>query len=475
MTERDEYIEIEIRGDKFYARPIFSGQQPRSRIMKEVVEEIEDELSWWPSDDRGVFMGIEGVIRHQGDYYLIFPEECRQEQLTFSADQKLSPELIWRWWRRISASLAEALPAEVEEKGEDIPLIKIEHLRWSEGGDIKLLPPSTADYLLLYSEDDRPRLSEESYRPPELISRERENLNAEKVAVFNLAVIIYYLLTGESPHAGRDRSEIVERVRKGRMKPVEFSRPELAEEFRDLLRSCLEAEPEKRPDFSELSRKLAELEEGEVVKSENEIDRDKLKRQHKIFNIKKFLRYQVRRKWPVMAVIGILMIGLPLFFFTAGPEEFITPQHEPEEVAEYYYQAVNEKNVNLLEDTTGMDLGELRRMVSETHVMETVQQFYHLDEIEENGEEPSEEDLEERLETLFGVEDLELEHSQEDPPIIEANYTFFFQREEEVVRWQAEDEIYLREADGRWQIEQMRGFMENVIQGELPRVEESED
>ena len=484
MSSEDSISVINRDEGRVYGCHLFAGHDPRSRVKREIIEEIQDEISRWPRDSRGVFVDAEGVIRHQSNYYFtaresgwqksISPLDCEDE-----AEEK-KPGMILRWWRQ----LVEAL-LEVDYSSQDWSLLKVEHLRLDEEENIRMLPPRTAENILLYSRDLRPPLPEECYRPPELMKREEggdDPSSPEKVLVFNLGVIFYYLFTGDAPYQGRDRSETINRLKKGKMMPAKWLQPILGEELSDLLDACLQPDFEDRPFLSELLDRLEEMEEEGVlpdkgsgeekkgVKGAGET-RDKFRRQRKYFQYKQRISEMLRRKWPAVALIMVLAVGLPLIFFLGGPEEYVEPGHTPEEVAQMFYNAINEKNVNMLDDTGIIEFGELRRMVSESHVMETIQQFYEMEEFEDDVN--TIEDQEEPPgETLFGVEDLDLELIEEEPPVIEADYTFFFQiDEEEEKRLAAQDTLFLGRRDERWQIMEVSGFIERLMRGDMPEIE----
>lgn len=471
MAGKNKFVSWETEQGKLYGQPIFSGQRPRSRVMKDVIEEIEEEINTWEMDKEGIMLDCRGVFQHQTEYYLTAAEKNWGQRITSDEAGDLEIEQVYSWFLQLVEALLEVKTGE-----KSWPLIKLDHLRRDEENKLKLLPPKTADYLLLYSQDQRPQLPRECYRPPELFQAddgEREVKN-DKIMVFNLAVIFYYLLTGEAPYSGRDKSEILERVKKGRKIPAHIVRPEIGRKFSELLDRCLQPENHKRPGLKELKTELRDLSAEELVRPKRDINIKKIDRRRRIFRWKQTLYYQVRRKWPALAILAVLIIGIPLIFLTGGPERYITPGHAPEEVAEYFYQAINDKDVTMLDDTSNIDMGELRRMVTETHVMETVQQLYQTEDVEVEDEEITREEMGERLETLFGVEELEIELSEEDPPRVETEYIFFFQREEEVIRWPGGDEIIFQKIDDRWQIVRISGFMERVMRGELHELDESE-
>ena len=468
MAADSKIITLEAGEEEIYGRAIFAAHEPRSRVMKEVIEDIEKELSGWRKDDRGVLLECCGVRQHQGNYYLTSTRKDWQEKFSPRPGEKTYEiEQIMSWIEKLLEALSE-----VEIDYQKLLPLRVDHLRLTEEGEIILLPPRTADYLQLYSEDERPELAEECYRPPEMFRAEKGEVDGgeqhEKSLVFNLAVIFYYLLTGEAPYQGRDKSEILARIKNGRMLSAHLNRPEIGEVLSGILSRALSPDPEDRPGLQELQQELKVLGESDIKTSSQDIEISSIERRKRLFNFKQTLHYQLRRRWVILAIAAVLIIGLPLIFFTGGPEQFITSRDTPEEVAEHFYRAVNEKNVTRLDDTGTIDLGELRRMVTEAHVMESMQELYQMEDIEaEEEEEVPEEELEERLETLFGVEELNLELEDEEPVLVRAEYDFFFQTEEETLTWEASDELLLERIDDRWQIVAIRGFMERVIAGEL--------
>ena len=316
VTGKDNFVRFKTEEGEVYAQSIFSGQQPRSRVMKDVITEIEEEIDNWDVDKSGIMLDCREVIQHQSNYYLTAADSHWQQKLV-STDAAVDFEIdqVYNWFKQLVKALQE-----VEADKKTWPLIKLNHLRQDERGQLKLLPPKTADYLLLYSEDLRPVIPEECYRPPELFQADEreEKLKDEKTLVFNLGVIVYYLLTGEPPYNGRDKSEIIERVQKGRMVPAHILRPELGQKFSKLLSRCLQPEPNERPALQEVQAELRGFKTEELYTPAEDINSSKIARRRRLFNWKQTVYYQVRRRWPALAILAVLIIGIPLIFLTEG-------------------------------------------------------------------------------------------------------------------------------------------------------------
>ena len=470
MRSENLFKKFEREGEVLYGRNIFSRKQPRSRVLNEIKQELEDVLDKYPADPGNVL--VDFVELHKADYgYYLLCRDRDWQQLPRDLPEKLDPEMVLDWWQQLVKTLNYLRAQELDWK-----FITLDQLRFSgalsnyEKMAVRLLPPELAEILTKYGDVEK-QLGEEYFRPPELI--EGGAAAGEKSLVFSLGVIMYYFLTGSPPFQGRDKSEVVDRIITDSRLNLRDLRPEIAPALGKLVDSCLASRPENRPELAELQGKL-QLLSGQRLKldpKDYQQEKSGIQRRIKFFNLKQTLKLNVKRRWHLLLLFAVIIIMIPLMFLSTGVEEQITSSHSAEEVARYFYQSINEKNLTFLDDTAVVDLGRLRRMVSESHVMETVRQFYEMQipEGEADEEQIAAESVGEEFETLFGVEDLNLipEQENEEEIIFRADYQFFLNTEEGRVELEARDYLRLNIVNDRWQITGISGFIKDIITGEF--------
>lgn len=489
-----------FESDELYGLELFSERKPKSRLIRSINEQFKESLKEWSTDSQGVLVDFIDFQRREGSYFLIteFPawSNCLEPE---PGGMELSEVL--QWWEDLLTALIE-----VEPWNKDWNILTLENLRLDSSGGIKLIPKPFEEVITKYNLKEK-YMDTNSYRPPEDINNDQANKN-EKTMVFSLGVIIYLLVTGENPFGGRDQTDTLDRILGGRRLSPAILRSELSEELSSLINSCLKPDPEKRPEIEFLLDEIKRIRLNNVIENRSKEDKTKNnQRKQKRFHLKQTVIYNFKQRWQVLALISVLIIGVFAMFFTAGTDDIVTSDHQAHEVVEYFYQAIDEKNVTMLDDTNSIDLGQLRRMVTETHVLETVRQFYEMQAPSEDIEMENAEDVEISLEedtedleleseleapeemiedelpsveeelnitedevdrAIFGVKSLELNYLQDnDEVIIEANYVFFINSEDGRVDWQAKDYLRLNLIDDRWQITGIRGFLEDIIRGEF--------
>jgi len=470
LRSENLFKKFEREGELLYGRNIFSRKQPRSRVLNEIKQEVENVLDKYPAVPGNVLVDFVELHKSDYGYYLLCRDRDWQQQ-SGDLPEKLEPEMVLDWWQQLVKTLNYLRAPELGWR-----FITLDQLRFSgslsnsKKPEVRLLPPELAEILIKYGDAEK-QLTEEYFRPPELI--EEGGSAGEKSLVFSLGVIIYYFLTGSSPFQGRDKSEVVDRIITDSRLKLRDLRPEIAPALGELVDSCLASRPEDRPGMVEMQEKIQVL-SGQKLKldpKDYQQERSRIQRSIKFFNLKQTLKLNVKRRWHLLLLFAVIIIMIPLMFLSTGVEEQITSSHSAEEVTRYFYQSINEKNLTLLDDTAVVDLGRLRRMVSESHVMETVRQFYEMQIPEEEAEEEhiAAESVGEEFETLFGVENLDLapEQENEEEIIFRADYQFFINTEEGRVELEARDFLRLNIVNDRWQITGISGLIKDIITGDF--------
>lgn len=467
MTVKEPLETVEYNQQRLYAFPLFTEKTPRSRVIKQIGEDIKANLQLWPRDSQNSMVEFKALQRKDKGHYLLATDGDWVKPLRPEAGGREISKVL-SWWEQTLQTFVELIPW---ERGWDV--VTFESFRLTKNQDIRLIPPPFAEIINRYNHSDRV-LDLNSYRPPEDIKTGEEK-NGEKSLVFSLGVIIYTLLTGDPPYQGRDQTELLDRILNGRRLAAKEIRPESPVQFSQLLDKCLQVDQEKRPEIKQLLAEVKKLNSstGQMSDSVTPEQKKKLQRQRKKFKWKQSFIYNLKQRWHVFLTIFVIAVGAFLFIYTAGHEEHVKPGHSPAEVTEIFYDSLDQKNVVRLEDTVVVDLGQLRRMVSETHVIETVRQLYDLEDAAEEELAPEvelevEDDSSYEQDSLFGIRQLEINTLNDGPEaVVEANYIFHLNTEDNQIDWQARDYVSLERRDGRWQIVGFDGFIEGLIKGEF--------
>ncbi|MGM0420099.1 MAG: protein kinase domain-containing protein [Bacillota bacterium] len=467
MTDKEALEEIEYNQERLYAFPLFTEKTPRSRVIKQIGDNIKANLQFWPRDSQNNLVEFKALQHKDKGYYLLATDGDWVEPLRPEAGGGRISKVL-NWWEQILQTFSELTPWE-----NDWNIVTFENIRLTKSQDIRIIPPPFAEIITRYNYSDQV-LDPNHYRPPEDI-KTGEQKKGEKSLVFSLGVIIYTLLTGEPPYQGRDQTELLDRILNGRRLAAEKIRPELPPQFSQLIDECLQVDPDDRPEIKRLLAEVKKLKSSneQISVSVTSEQKKKLKQQRKKFKWKQSFVYNLKQRWHVFLTIFVIVVGAFLFIYTAGHDEYVNPEHSPAEVTEIFYDSLDQKNVVRLEDTAVIDLGQLRRMVSETHVIESVRRLYDLEDTDEDELVP-EVDLEVEEESsfgqdsLFGIRQLDIRTLQDGPEaLVEASYIFYLNTDDNKIDWQARDYVSLERRDGRWQIVGFDGFIEGLIRGEF--------
>jgi serine/threonine protein kinase len=114
------------------------------------------------------------------------------------------------------------------------------------------------------------------YMPPE---QARGLPVDERADVYALGAMLYFLLTGSPPHAGKGAGEALAEAAEGRVEPVEQSEPEAPPDLAAVVRKALAPSPRDRyPSARELAADLRRFQTGQLVSAHRYSPRDLLRR-----------------------------------------------------------------------------------------------------------------------------------------------------------------------------------------------------
>ena len=135
--------------------------------------------------------------------------------------------------------------------------IKSENIFLDARGNAKIGDLGVAKVMTAHADFARTLVGTPFYLSPELCENKPYN---RKTDVWSLGVVLYEMMTGTHPFRGSSKGALFAKILKGRYPPVTAP---FGCDLRNLLERCLDADPERRPDATDLlaapaSRKRAE-------------------------------------------------------------------------------------------------------------------------------------------------------------------------------------------------------------------------
>ena len=460
-SEKGFYKVIDENQDSYIAQKLFLNRKPRSAIIVEIKKKIENLIA----ERRDLFTGLpyihfERIELIDGEYCLLRKgSEIYRPLYLYIKENEVSLEKVKDWIITIGEMALEA-----EEHGICWQGITMNSLWITPDGKLMIMDPDIVNEITGYQE--LPGITPiEVYQAPEIIKGVSWN---QQALIYSTAIIMYYLVTGETPFtmekkSDYSKSDLVHDIIN--TSPIEpsYLNPRIAGELSDLIMSALEKEPESR--IKDWKTFLQDLKKSKVKadKEEEERARERAARVIRVSKGKKGLhRFLYKYKNTIFVIITLIFVVSFVSIFNRR-EPFITADTSPGQVGEFFYQAINEKNTVLLEECTTLDLKRLDTLVAEIYAIERVRTAYGMGDDSDF--------------TIFGITDLEISQTNDEPVTFKADYYFFFHEiesdstDEEPVfkRYEAlmSDIIGLEKVDGIWRITSIEGSIVSIIEGRL--------
>jgi len=443
---------VQDNGQKNTADIIFVSKKPRSRVIVDIVKEI-----------KGIIEDRKGKITHPAyikyfdvkqineEYCLIREDEEKyQPLLSFIMEHNPSLDKKVEW----AITLAEVLK-EAENQGVQLPPVGLQSLWIDKNGNIKVYDPEIIDLIEQYRESNLPYPPQEIYYPPEYYRKQGID---ERGRIYSVGVILYYLLTGKAPFTSEDKADLIDEIMN--TEPVEpcYLNAQISTRFNNLILQILERDREKRiKNWSKLLNSLKELLNKRAVEATEAERAQHQARANKILKVsrrKRGFRSFWRKRWKVMAVVAV---AVAVFFgigFMNETVPVVTTETAPEQVVNLFYEGIDSKNFQYLEETCTVELKNLERLVMETYVIEKTRSAYSTAGTEDK---------------IFGINNLDYRLiSNGEQPLFKANYSFYIYRaEDQKQEANMEDLLKLDKVEGKWQIVEINGDLNKIIAGQI--------
>jgi len=433
---------------------LFKDTVPRSRVQLDIVKRVRKAIDNMPADLPVKIISYQDVIREEGEYYLLYQGSENLEPLAEHLNKNpIDSKVLLKELEETLGLLKDIeLVRKIFPKG-----INASNFWIDEKNDIYLMPEAMLRSKRNYNEFELAIPTQEYFMPPEVVTGEDWQLESY---IFNLASVFYYFLSGETIFSDRDHAKVLNKIQNEKILALQALLPQISDNLNQLFMKMLAKEQEERPDLSYLIEELKrtskenKFEIQPFLERENLIDNKIIKKKRRNENIKLFFRHS----WKVILFFAIIGGGF-IWGLSSGSPATITPENTAGEVVNYFYEAIATKNINLANEAADFDLGEMERMISETHVIEKMQQAYGGDP-EQGGE----------VNEVYSLKKLEIEElsASEARHRFRASYEFNFRDREGSYSHQMLDELTVEKIEGIWRITAVEGSIKDMIAGEYP-------
>lgn len=451
--------EIEKNNQSYIAEKIFTEKEPRSRVRLDIIKQLQQKIEEFDTIKHKNFIDYEGVERIEGEYYLLTRGKVALTPIsTYLTNNSISLSRFVKW----IIDIAE-VGRLAEKQGFDWKGISLAYLRVDEEGDIKLINPSILKIIEQYRRETEKVIAPENFKPPEVIEG---SAWSETGRLYSLGVILYYLITDKPPFGDQDKTDIFDRIITSSVIAPRFINYQISIKLNNLIMKLLAKEKEERiQSWNELIKQLRQLYKKDLVTAPEGIQQENEKKSKRVIKTtrwKEKLHFLFRRNYKLIAIGIIVVLGIIYTMFAGGSPQVVTEETSPRKVVKYFYQAINEKDVVKLDDTTTVDLENLERMVTESYVIEKMKQVYGQQYKDEKARK-------EAAQKLFGINKLKIISLDSSSPILNfrSEYQFYVHRSAGRKTASMKDKLKLEQIEKRWQIVEIKGDIVRLIKGEF--------
>ncbi len=410
------------------------------RISLELAREIESRAEELACVAHPALVKPLGVVNRLGVYYLLTPF---YEGVTLDAyvSRGGPPDLerAVEWM----ITLAEVM-AQYHGSGRLMRCLQAEHVVVADNGTVLVLDPGTMDALAPYRGLGRRR---NSHVAPEIL---KGATWGEPADVFAAGALFYYVTTGRLPFDAASPELVTENVRAMQPREPHLRNPAMSTDLSRLILDMLEKREDRRiRSGADLLRRLlavrsaGRLQSAEGERAATERRARAADRRDRILRVLRALA--ARRAWIGGGIAALLVLAYLLRPARVAPA--LAPDAPPQEVVSAYYKAIDELDMDLLEETIDPKAGKrISAWVTNLYVAEKVNLAMQLQRGPAQGESARPD--------LVRVENLAVERvsAGDDEVAFRATYVLAFPSESGPATEARVDYLRLAKVDGRWKI-----------------------
>lgn len=440
---------------KLTKEKIFKEFVPRSRVQLEVVKNLKNHLTGSSDNFPPKIISYQEVFRENGEYYLHYQGGRNLQPLAeYLSENSLSADKLLK-------ELKEVL--EMVMKFDQIGELFSEGINASnfwidENEEIFLIPQTFLEVKQTYSSIKFEIPGNEYFMPPEIVADEEWD---EDAYLFNLASVFYYFLSGKCIFDDEDRAKVLNKIKTENILEIKYLTPQLPPELNNLFIEMLKKDSDERININQAVNELEEMIESQelhialepFLQREDILENKIIKKKRRRENIKLFFR----QSWKVILFFTVLGGGL-LYGLIAPSPATITENTSSAQVVRYFYEGVARKNVNLADEAAQFELGEMQRVISESHVVEKMQMAFQKN------------NPDSELKQVYSLENLLIEKTSESEESAQfrVQYIFNFRDQEESYQANMVDRLTLKKIDDVWKITDINGGFSEMIEGNYP-------
>ena len=460
--KRGSKIEMkEIKGR--VGEKLFFHQKPRSRVKKDIVNEIQNYIDRAPRFGSPFIIDYLSLQKRDEEYYLLrdynngLPREVPISGVFNGDDISLAQRVEW--------GLQVARAGEAAEAQDHLwPGLNDMCLRLTDDNKIKIFPPEIVQVLGQYRPDIQPLIPRENYTPPEII--EGSSWTTEGV-LYSWGVLLYFLVTGAAPFSVHTKADTYDKILTSSFIDPCYMNPNISKRLNKFIKKLLFRNPKQR--YHSWQKARADLEKlcsRNGYQADNSTVRKNTRRRKFIRGytaVRDRILFSIKRHWKPLTAVLVMVFLMVMLNFMTGETEYITEETPPGEVVAVFYEGLQEKEEEKIKASGVTDLQELEVFLSEAYIMEQMRRQSEGLPLGVRGMY----DLEEE-DMVFGLRNLEIEQLEnEEEPLFRGEYVFFLNPNGEQQSEAMEDILLLEKEKGIWQITEVWGSFEKLLSGEL--------
>ncbi len=441
---------VDDENNTYIGESLFNNNRISGRARLERVKEIKQLIASCKSKSlqHKRFINYQRVVTISEDYYLLRVEKDLIPLVSYINRITLDIYQIVEWMKVIIEVFEEAVEAELDWKG-----ICPESLWVDSEGKLFIINPIVTDELIQYRKELEFFAYSTVFYPPEILDGQSWS---EESYTYSIGVLFYYFITGHLPFVDNNRVDLKDKIKYAKFLEPKILAPEISLQLNELIIDLLKKDVKKRENgFVNLYDRINYLKENdqlltrdnkEKAREEVEAILQKTKRRQKLI-------IYLQRYWK-RAVMIVLLLGLfGAVLFTKGSPPIVTEATSAQQVVDYFYQGIDEKRVDMLEETANLDkLGNLESIIVDVFPVEQMRKVY-----EGNKDENK----------LFYLKDIKMRKINSSlDPVFEVTYTLVDNHLKKRVEFFMKDKIKLQKVDNKWKIVEFSGDL--VERGIIP-------